>query len=416
MVEISEIRDQESLERWFLVLPCDKEAQRKIALTVAHRAAMRVLPVCWEIAIGRELTYNELTSMSFNRRCIVSGFAAISPSPEISVTAPASATAAIASVRVSSYAAAAAAAAAARSATAAIATDSVYSHAAAVAGSANIAAGLIGGSEIWESLRTDCGLVETGQDPMDAPLWHGLDVPTARLWPALKERLLKLPETEGWDFWIDWYDHAMDPVRNGQQNVALLTEIVTQGEAFWKGTDKELNTRIAELVREFEGREATLSASNTKLTPKQELERNAQTVSLQIQALRSLIESELRELRGRNDVPEDDREQFASRIEILERIVARVLAMEGEFEAGEASSTALAVINENLPAVVEEVEAYDDTGGDPKVSEMTLAMGATIKHLTDRGTPGAIAAPYAAFDFIHEGFKKWRKDHRLSKS
>ncbi len=52
MVEIKGINDPESLVAWLNALPQDTEEEqaeaRRIAVTLAFRAAARVLPVWWE--------------------------------------------------------------------------------------------------------------------------------------------------------------------------------------------------------------------------------------------------------------------------------------------------------------------------------------------------------------------------------
>ncbi len=46
----------------------------------------------------------------------------------------------------------------------------------------------------------------------------------------------------GWHFWVIWYEAALD---GRQLDLDMLTEIATQDDAFWQGTDDEVNARIA---------------------------------------------------------------------------------------------------------------------------------------------------------------------------
>ncbi len=52
--------------------------------------------------------------------------------------------------------------------------------------------------------------------------------------------------SEDWSFWINWYERALD---GHSQNWPLLLEVAIQEEDFWKGTDVEINARIAQIVQ-----------------------------------------------------------------------------------------------------------------------------------------------------------------------
>ncbi len=204
MVEISDIKDRESLRAWLEALPFDEDENRRIAVTIAHRAAMRVLPQYWQLSISSaSARKNDLTALPILRCSLISGVAGTMPTPEI------------------------------RSAAfAAFAADAAFAANAA----ANAAAA-------WKMIRADCTALATGDVRLDqTPLWSGAN-PVSENWVQTRETL-----PEGWDFWRDWYQNALDGVK---PNWDMLTEIALIEPADWdKGAD-HVNGVIADIQLKY---------------------------------------------------------------------------------------------------------------------------------------------------------------------
>jgi len=88
MVDISDIGDRDSLRAWLNERP--EALRQKEAVTIAHRAAMRVLPIYSEAASHKA----DLTEIPILRANLISGVAGKMPTPEIKRAAYAAAQAA----------------------------------------------------------------------------------------------------------------------------------------------------------------------------------------------------------------------------------------------------------------------------------------------------------------------------------
>mgnify|MGYP003668978079 FL=1 len=71
-------------------------------------------------------------------------------------------------------------------------------------------------------------------------------------WAAVQQR----PGGSEWEFWLNWYRRLLE---GRPQNWPLLFEIAIQDDAFWQGSDAEINARIAEIVAKHEQPPPTLS-------------------------------------------------------------------------------------------------------------------------------------------------------------
>jgi hypothetical protein len=73
------------------------------------------------------------------------------------------------------------------------------------------------------------------------------------------------------------------------------------------------------------------------------------------------------------------------------------------------SKNALVVVNESLPAIVQGAEELSKDEKEPVISGTIVSMAATIKLLTESGTPGHLAVPIAGVDAIWRSIKGWLK-------
>ena len=247
MALVDEIKDEASLKAWLDTQP------REVAVDIAHRAAMRVLPIYWEAVLRWQKP--ESRAIPILRANLVVGAARFVPTPVIRTAAEAAHSAADATAATAATTATAATATAdAATATAQAAQGAAYAAAydltsddAAGTAACAATAAETKGDAIWSALRDDARQVKVKNDPGPAPLWLNGENPFAAHWQEVTERL---PQDDPvWEFWRRWYKGALD----GEQTLDpdLIKEIATQDEAFWEGTDDEVNARIAAIVAEF---------------------------------------------------------------------------------------------------------------------------------------------------------------------
>ena len=223
MVAAHDIEDEESLQAWLDALPrgdaAQEEEAQRIAVAIAHRTAMRVLPLYWRWSLSANARERDLTALPILWASLIAGVAGTCPTPAIRATTHAAADAA--------HAAHAAADAAAHAARAAATT-----HAAHAAHAAS-----------WEAIRQDCAAVEAGTALDHLPLWHDAENPLHEDWAETRTAL----QADGahWQFWIDWYEAAL---KGTPLDTAMLTEIATTDAIDWDQAPEQVNAQIAEIV------------------------------------------------------------------------------------------------------------------------------------------------------------------------
>lgn len=241
MVKVSDIKDRDSLRDWLEDLPFDEEENRRIAVNIAHRAAMRVLPVYWDWAVrSDEASENDLTPLPALRACLKSGVFASRPNKKIALAAYDSAS----GYRGMGYDGVKSAALAAT-----LAADSADGPASLSASASVVAATAPFASKpdgvqlyvalFWAEIRLDCGFLEKGNAILDeTPLWSEGN-PWSDEWIDVH---INLPE--GYDFWRDWYQGALDGVK---PNWDMLTEIALIDPEDWDKGAAHVNGVIAEI-------------------------------------------------------------------------------------------------------------------------------------------------------------------------
>mgnify|MGYP006956413716 CR=1 FL=1 len=285
MVEVSGIKDEESLKAWLDARP--KATRQQEAVTLAHRAAMRVLPIFLTGIAGRS-PENDLTALPVLRANLISGVACNASTPEI---------------RKAAYFAAFSAAA--------DSADSAARSAAADAASAAAA---------WDEIRKDAEqLVEAPGQPLGA-LWSDPDTdPFTQEWTDALA-FWQVSPTD-WSFWITW----ANAIRTGTpQNLDMLTEIAIQDDDFWTGTDAEVNARIGEIHLKY-AVAASPNAETITREPETGLFQAIPTLDLPQRTLTDAIERARDVIEQLKDAGKTSNKYTAlgEEIDLLERQIAR---------------------------------------------------------------------------------------------
>lgn len=232
-VMIQDIGDHESLKAWLNALPFDDEEAQKIAVAIATRAALRVLPIAWDFnTFSTTARERNLTALPILWRILTSGVAAVSPTPDVKATADALSSAALSTLS-----------AALSSSTAdALSALSAYATLSAAALSALFAS--YARSAIWEVIRRDCDVLQHGPQPIFfAPLWHDMDNASADAWAELRKKLEQ--DKVDWSFWIGFYDAAL---AGRFVNWTLYEKIATSSAIPWDAPAAEVNAAIQAIV------------------------------------------------------------------------------------------------------------------------------------------------------------------------
>ncbi|MCC5966022.1 MAG: hypothetical protein JJU24_07780 [Natronohydrobacter sp.] len=254
MREVSEIRDADSLKAWLEALPQDTEAERdearRWAVAIAHRAAMRVLPWFWEWSLGENARKRALTALPILQPSLIAAITVVCSTLEIKAAAKAAAfrnaRAADTALDAPNAAAATGAADAAFGVRAAAALDNTYVARSAANAAARAAATAHAAGAIWELIRRDCAVLINGAALERRPLWDG-DNPFASLWAEIRPRILA--QSDGWRFWVDWYDNAL---HGRPQDYDLLTKIALIDPKDWDEGADHVNALIANIIRDHE--------------------------------------------------------------------------------------------------------------------------------------------------------------------
>ncbi len=235
MIAIEDIKDGESLKEWLTEWPktngLDKDATRAVAVTIAHRAAMRLLPVFWQWCVTGSARMFGSTALPFLRSCLISGVTAKMPTPELKNAAAA---AAAARATTTATAATAFVAATAAASAAAASTTSATIDAAANTNSAQAVA-------FWVSLQSDCDTIAHVEDALAMPLWLIGENPLEDSWHEVVNKE-KGPE---WAFWIKWYEDAL---AGHPQNWKMLEKIALIDPEIWEAGPYAVSERIAEIL------------------------------------------------------------------------------------------------------------------------------------------------------------------------
>jgi len=248
------IIDKESFRAWLDALPAEvgEEKARTMAVWLASRCALRVLPPAWEMFSGSDARKGDPTPIMILRLTLIPSVAAVSPTDKIKAAAT-SADDAFAFASADFFSSSASAAqAATRTATATSKADA-FGTAAAAAFAAADASGYASPRSpaavaeayavAWASLSVDARFLADGNLATPPRLWHGGVQPFDETWQALKATA-----TPDWQFWIDWYD---DILAGRPQNWPMLAEIALIDPKHWDAGPDVVNPMIAEIVAKY---------------------------------------------------------------------------------------------------------------------------------------------------------------------
>lgn len=241
MVEIADIIDRGSLEAWLN----DQPDIRAASNIIAHRTAMRVLPLAWNW-FASPARKADVAPLSVLRVSLTSGVVCSAGTPE---------------VRAAAYSAARSAVLSSDSAVGSAVLSAVFSADSAAASAADSAAAsaqsaAFSAADIWPSIRADCANLIAGVDLTTQSLWPTSNPQADQMWQDLKSTLqarstgskatARGAPALDYTFWINWYDHAL---AGTETRWDMLTEVALLDDKIWQGNANALMDEIHAIER-----------------------------------------------------------------------------------------------------------------------------------------------------------------------
>lgn len=303
-MEIAEVQDRESLERYLEALPEDE--RREVAVRVAFRAAARVLPIAaLNFASSQAYIMRDLTAVSIFGALSIAGVAALTSTPAIATSAADNASfTATAAADKPSFAAAA----------------SSFASADAAAYASYLA-------DIWDFARLDLTDGEHG------PLWGDGAIPDAlvQVWADAKTAMGKDPKAD-WSFWIAWYERVLagrDFLPNDM--APILNEL---RKADWNKGPAHINPLFDGVLAKYRAQDIEVSGSDqVRLTSgtAQKIERtrvamvaHRKSLPTTFDAILGFVTLEIERLQGLNYQNDDVRDEALRQIRVLTTIYETV--------------------------------------------------------------------------------------------
>lgn len=310
-MEIAEVQDRESLERYLEALPGDE--RREVAVRVAFRAAARVLPIAaLNFALSQAYIMRDLTAVSIFGALSIAGVAALTSTPAIATSAADNASfTATAAADKPSFAVAAASSFASADASAAAASAAYASYLA----------------DIWDFARLD--LTDGEHDP----LWGDGAIPDAlvQVWADAKTAMGKDPKAD-WSFWIAWYERVLagrDFLPNDM--APILNEL---RKADWNKGPVHINPLFDGVLAKYRAQDIEVSGSDqVRLTSgtAQKIERtrvamvaHRKSLPTTFDAILGFVTLEIERLQGLNYQNDDVRDEALRQIRVLTTIYETV--------------------------------------------------------------------------------------------
>ncbi len=235
--------NENEFKTWLESLPEShgEERARQIAIWLASRSALRVMPLIFYSKLNQHAT--EASSLPFLRCLLISSAASIIPADEIEALASSAATLASSSPTVLHPSSDSAVSSA--SAAFSVTKDSANGESVLAACAAHnaISINFIGKKQIWGRLWIDAHHAAHKGFDTPLPLWAAVN-PLRLSWDKLKADV-----PEGWEFWVHWYDAHL---AGRPLNPEMMKEIALIDPEDWEKSDKHANKVIHEIWQKYE--------------------------------------------------------------------------------------------------------------------------------------------------------------------
>ena len=238
-MEASEIRDRESLRAWLEALPQGTEAERaesqRWAVAIAHRAAMRVLPVYWEAGVAAARSETGFNCLLGIWSLVITDLVSNKSEVDLKNAAYNALARGSSAHTVGTISQTLSAHLAQPIATKYISQSVVSALTFAMAEKREAS------SDVFSATSIDCNLLQNQYGLFDRPLWQEKN-PLRKLWADIRPKILA--QGADWQFWVDWYENAL---HGRPQDYDLLTKIALIDPEDWdKGAD-HVNALIADI-------------------------------------------------------------------------------------------------------------------------------------------------------------------------
>lgn len=201
---------------------------------------------------------------------------------------------------------------------------------------------------------------------------------------------------EAWNVWIDWYENLL---AGSEPDWTFLTRVALIPNEVWELGPAAVAEAIARIERGHAHRRSRPDPPHDAVSSGA-LAQNARAVRSQLDTLKAFVEGEIEQLRRPNDLAEPEHAARLLRLEMLAKIVEAVALMREAFDdAAPPATNALVVVDQQLPAVVNNAQAAVEAGGDVQVSGAIISMAAAIRHLTESGASAKEATAIAFVDY-----------------
>lgn len=194
---------------------------------------------------------------------------------------------------------------------------------------------------IWSLARRDVGTSsgqDTGTSSWGRRLWFDDRGPLADLWTGIRDAWSAAGA--GWQFWIDWYEAALNGrplLGDWDRHWDLLTELILTAGIDWNAPPERVNGLIAEIVARRSGQRMPVddaadalrrnaSPPESVISVQRAMDANRHTLPQTLDGIEALILLEIERLQKDNylnvTVPEECRRQIGNYLAMYEAVRA----------------------------------------------------------------------------------------------